>query len=56
MDSREVLKRLKKDGWYKVGQSGDHLQFKHDEVQVSAMKICSERSWIKRWPSRTRIT
>ena len=31
MNSREVIRRLKKDGWFKVGQTGDHHQFKHDE-------------------------
>lgn len=29
MDSREVIRRLRKDGWYEVGQSGSHKQFKH---------------------------
>lgn len=29
MDSREIIKRLKADGWVKVGQTGDHVQFKH---------------------------
>jgi predicted RNA binding protein YcfA (HicA-like mRNA interferase family) len=29
MNSREVLKRLKADGWYEVRQKGDHLQLKH---------------------------
>ncbi len=29
MDSREVIRRLKQDGWYEVGQSGSHKQFKH---------------------------
>jgi predicted RNA binding protein YcfA (HicA-like mRNA interferase family) len=29
MDSREVIKRLNTDGWYKVDQVGDHVQFKH---------------------------
>jgi predicted RNA binding protein YcfA (HicA-like mRNA interferase family) len=29
MDSRELIKRLKADGWYKVGQEGDHVQLKH---------------------------
>ena len=27
--SREVIKRLKADGWFKVGCVGDHHQFKH---------------------------
>lgn len=29
MTSREIIKRLRKDGWYEVGQTGDHVQFKH---------------------------
>lgn len=29
MDSRELIKRLKADGWFQVAQEGDHLQFKH---------------------------
>ncbi|MEW6113638.1 MAG: type II toxin-antitoxin system HicA family toxin [Thermodesulfobacteriota bacterium] len=29
MDSREVIKRLEADGWYRVGQEGSHVHFKH---------------------------
>ena len=29
MHSREVIKRLLKDGWLEVAQSGRHKQFKH---------------------------
>lgn len=29
MDSRMIIKILKKDGWFKVDQSGSHIQFKH---------------------------
>ncbi len=29
MDSREVIKRIKAEGWFQVAQEGDHLQFKH---------------------------
>jgi len=29
MDSREVIRRLKTDGWFEVGHEGDHVQFKH---------------------------
>ena len=29
MDSREVIRRLEADGWFKVGQEGSHIQFKH---------------------------
>lgn len=30
MTTREVLKILKADGWYKVGQVGSHIQLKND--------------------------
>ena len=29
MDSREIIRQLKKDGWYEVNQVGSHKQFKH---------------------------
>ncbi|MGA7398991.1 MAG: type II toxin-antitoxin system HicA family toxin [Candidatus Sulfotelmatobacter sp.] len=29
MHSRDVIKALKKDGWYEVNQVGSHKQFKH---------------------------
>ena len=29
MNSREVIKRLKADGWYEVAVRGSHRQFKH---------------------------
>ncbi len=29
MDSRQIIKMLEKDGWYKVDQSGSHIQFRH---------------------------
>jgi len=31
MDSREILKRLKADGWYEIGQRGSHVQLKHPQ-------------------------
>ncbi len=31
MHSREIIKRLEQDGWYKVNVVGDHWQFKHPE-------------------------
>lgn len=31
MTVNEVLKRLKKDGWYVVGQKGSHIQLEHKE-------------------------
>lgn len=29
MDSREVIKKIKQDGWYEVNCVGSHHQFKH---------------------------
>ncbi len=29
MDSRDITKALKRDGWYEVNQVGSHVQFKH---------------------------
>lgn len=29
MDSREIIKALKSDGWYQVGIVGSHHHFKH---------------------------
>ena len=29
MDSRNIIKLLKKDGWYEVAKVGSHLQMKH---------------------------
>lgn len=29
MSSREVIKRVKEDGWYEVNHEGSHKQFKH---------------------------
>jgi len=29
MDSREIIRCLEADGWYRVGQRGSHVQFKN---------------------------
>lgn len=29
MNSREIIRRLKLDGWFEVAQAGSHKQFKH---------------------------
>ena len=31
MDSREVIRRLKRDGWREVASKGSHRQFKHPD-------------------------
>ena len=35
MDSRDVIKEMKKDGWYEVNQAGSHKQFKHAEKRAA---------------------
>ena len=29
MDSREIIKKLREDGWYQVRTTGSHHHFKH---------------------------
>jgi predicted RNA binding protein YcfA (HicA-like mRNA interferase family) len=29
LDSRNVIRELKRDGWFEVNQAGSHKQFKH---------------------------
>jgi predicted RNA binding protein YcfA (HicA-like mRNA interferase family) len=29
MDSRDVIRRLERDGWYEVNQVGSHKQFRY---------------------------
>ncbi len=32
MTSKQIIKRLKKEGWVKVGGKGDHEKFKHPDI------------------------
>ncbi len=60
MDSRVIIKLLKKDGWYKVDQDGAHVQFKHPskkgrvtvpqpqkDVPIGTLKSIERQSGIK---------
>ena len=29
MNSREIIRQLREDGWFEVNQVGSHMQFKH---------------------------
>ena len=33
MNSREIIKKLKENGWYQVGVTGSHYHFKHSRKQ-----------------------
>jgi predicted RNA binding protein YcfA (HicA-like mRNA interferase family) len=35
MDSRDIIKELKRDGWYEVNQVGSHKQFKHPRKKAA---------------------
>ena len=32
-DSKDIVKKLKKEGWQEVGCKGDHHQFKHPTIK-----------------------
>ena len=42
MDSREIIKKLKDDGWFEVAQIGSHKQFKHT-VKAGRVTVPSPR-------------
>ncbi len=42
MDSREIIKKLKDDGWFEVAQMGSHKQFKH-ETKTGRVTVPSPR-------------
>ncbi len=33
LTSKEVIKRLKTEGWFEVNQVGSHKQFKHPKIK-----------------------
>jgi predicted RNA binding protein YcfA (HicA-like mRNA interferase family) len=43
MTAREVIRRLKDEGWHEVRQSGGHKQFKHDE-KAGLVTVCTHGS------------
>ena len=60
MDSREIIKRLENDGWFKVAQKGSHVQFKHPskkgrvtiphpkkDIPAGTLKSIEKRSGLK---------
>jgi predicted RNA binding protein YcfA (HicA-like mRNA interferase family) len=60
VDSREVIRKLKQDGWYEVAQVGSHKQFKHPakkgrvtvphpkrEIPIGTLKSIEKQAGIK---------
>ena len=33
VDSRKIIKILKRNGWYEVAKVGSHTQFRHPEIK-----------------------
>jgi predicted RNA binding protein YcfA (HicA-like mRNA interferase family) len=60
VDSSTIVKLLEKDGWYKVAQSGSHVQFRHPskkgrvtvphpkkDIPIGTLRSIERRSGIK---------
>jgi predicted RNA binding protein YcfA (HicA-like mRNA interferase family) len=60
MNSREVIRRLKHEGWFEVAQAGSHKQFKHPvkhgrvtvpfprpDIPIGTLKSIEKQSGIK---------
>ena len=60
MDSRKIIKILKLNGWYKVAQTGSHVQFRHlsikgrvtvphpkKDIPIGTLKSIERKSGIK---------
>jgi len=60
MDSREIIKIIESDGWYKIDQSGSHIQFRHPlkkgrvtvphpkkDIPIGTLKSIERQSGIK---------
>jgi len=43
MNSRELISKLKQDGWYEVKQVGSHKQFKHSTKKGRVTVPCPKR-------------
>jgi predicted RNA binding protein YcfA (HicA-like mRNA interferase family) len=59
MKSRDVISKLKEDGWYEVAQVGSHKQFKHptksgrvtvphpkSDLKIGTLKSISKQSGV----------
>lgn len=60
MDSREIIKMLRADGWFEIAQAGSHKQFKHPvkagrvtvpyprmEVPIGTLKSIEKQAGVK---------
>ena len=60
LNSRDVIRELRRDGWYEVNQVGSHKQFRHDtksgrvtvphpkrDIPIGTLKSIEKRDGIK---------
>lgn len=60
MDSKEIIKKIKADGWFEVTQKGSHKQFKHPtkkgrvtiphpvkDMKIGTLKSIEKQSGVK---------
>jgi len=60
MNSKDIMKALKDDGWYEVGQKGSHVQLKHPtkkgrvtlphpkrDIPIGTLKSIEKQSGVK---------
>ncbi len=49
MDSRDVIRELKRDGWFQVKQVGSHKQFKHPkrDIPIGTLKSIQKQAGVK---------
>jgi predicted RNA binding protein YcfA (HicA-like mRNA interferase family) len=60
VNSRAIITAIEADGWYKAGQKGDHVQFKHlakpgrvtvphpkQDVPIGTLKNIEKQSGVK---------
>ena len=62
MNSKEVIRLIEADGWFKVGQKGSHVQFKHPikpgrvtvihpkrDIDINTLKSIEKQAGIVLW-------
>jgi len=47
MKSADIIKRLKAEGWVKVGGKGDHEKFKHPEKPEGLLRRIDDEAKIR---------
>lgn len=57
MKSSELLRLLKRDGWYVVRQSGSHMILEHPVKKGKSFVLTmAVTKWVKAWSARSKRT